>query len=90
MARKDKPLTAKSSVGDWLAHPIGGQLFRELLAEAGQDESVLRPVRLFSLQRLVAMSKGQFPQATVDEMVLKVNGGVAPEDDGLARLTQPQ
>jgi NAD(P)-dependent dehydrogenase (short-subunit alcohol dehydrogenase family) len=76
-----KPLTAKSSVGDWLAHPVGGQLLRDLLAKGGQDESVLKPVRLFSLQRLVAMSKGQFPQDLVDEMVTTVNGGVVPVDD---------
>jgi NAD(P)-dependent dehydrogenase (short-subunit alcohol dehydrogenase family) len=76
-----KPLTAKSSVGDWLAHPVGGQLLRDLLAKGGQDESVLKPVRLFSLQRLVAMSKGQFPQDLVDEMVATVNGGVIPVED---------
>jgi NAD(P)-dependent dehydrogenase (short-subunit alcohol dehydrogenase family) len=76
--KADKPLTAKSSVGDWLAHPVGGKLMRDMLAEGGQDESALKPVRLFSLQRLVALSKGQFPQETVDQMVATVNGGVAP------------
>lgn len=78
MAQADKPLTAKSSVGDWLAHPKGGALLRSMLAEAGQSESVLKPVRLFSLQRLVQLSKGQFPQEVVDSMVAEVNGGVAP------------
>lgn len=78
MAKADKPLTAKSSVGDWLAHPQGGALLRSMLAEAGQSESVLKPVRLFSLQRLVQLSKGQFPQEVVDSMVAEVNGGVAP------------
>jgi NAD(P)-dependent dehydrogenase (short-subunit alcohol dehydrogenase family) len=83
MAKKDKPLTAKSSVGDWLAHPVGGPLLRELLAQGGQDESALKPVRLFSLQRLVALSQGKFPQEVVDDMVSKVNGGVVPveQDD---------
>lgn len=78
MAKADKPLTAKSSVGDWLAHPQGGALLRALLAEGGQDESALKPVRLFSLQRLVQLSKGRFPQEVVDSMVAEVNGGVAP------------
>jgi len=59
---KDKPLTAKSSVGDWLKHPVGGDLLRDLLAKGGQTEKALAPVRLFPLQRLVALSKGQFPQ----------------------------
>lgn len=81
MAKKDKPLTAKSSIGDWLAHPVGGPLFRDLLAQGGQDEKVLRPVRLFSLQRVASMSQGAMPQELIDELVLKANGGVAPEVD---------
>ena len=81
MAGKDKPLTAKSSVRDWLKHPTGGPLLRAMLAEGGMDESVLRPVRLFSLQRLVSMSQGQLSQSVVDDMVLKANGGVAVVDD---------
>ena len=78
MAKKDKPLTAKSSIGDWLAHPVGGVMFREMLAQSGQDEKVLAPVRLFSLQRVASMSKGMMPQELIDDMVLKANGGVAP------------
>lgn len=87
MAKKDKPLTGKSSVGDWLNHPVGGPLLRDLLAKSGQDESALRPVRLFSLQRLVSLSQGKFPQELVDEMVATVNGGVVPvetEEDAQA------
>ncbi|WAB82568.1 SDR family NAD(P)-dependent oxidoreductase [Microcella daejeonensis] len=80
MAKADKPLTAKSSVGDWLAHPQGGALLRSMLAEAGQSESVLKPVRLFSLQRLVQLSQGKFPQEVVDSMVAEVNGGIAPDE----------
>jgi len=85
MAKADKPLTAKSSIGDWLKHPVGGPLLRAMLAEGGQDEKALAPVRLFSLQRLVAMSQGMLKQEVVDELVAKANGGVAPvvseEDD---------
>lgn len=83
MAKKDKPLTAKSSVGDWLKHPVGGPLLRAMLAEGGQSESALTPVKLFSLQRLVAMSQGMLKQEVVDDLVAKANGGVAPveEDD---------
>jgi NAD(P)-dependent dehydrogenase (short-subunit alcohol dehydrogenase family) len=83
MAKKDKPLTAKSSVGDWLKHPVGGPLLRAMLAEGGQSESALTPVKLFSLQRLVAMSQGMLKQEVVDDLVAKANGGVAPvEEDG--------
>src|SRR3954471_12429712 len=81
MAKKDKPLTAKSSVGDWLKHPVGGPLLRAMLAEGGQSESALTPVKLFSLQRLVAMSQGMLKQEVVDDLVAKANGGVAPEEE---------
>lgn len=35
MANNDKPLTGKSSIGDWLNHPVGGHLIREMLAKGG-------------------------------------------------------
>ena len=78
MARKDRPLTAKSSIGDWLNHPVGGEIFRAMLAEAGQDEKVLRPARMLSLQRVAGMSQGMMSQEVVDDMVLRANGGLAP------------
>lgn len=81
MAKKDKPLTAKSSVGEWLKHPVGGPLLRAMLAEGGQSESALTPVKLFSLQRLVAMSQGMLKQEVVDDLVAKANGGVAPVEE---------
>lgn len=38
---KDKALTAKSSIGAWLKHPVGGPILRDLLAQGGQKESAL-------------------------------------------------
>lgn len=81
MAKQDKPLTAKSSINEWLKHPVGGPLIREMLAAGGQDEKALKPVGLFSLQRLVALSQGQMPQSVVDDLVLRANGGTAPVDE---------
>lgn len=81
MAASEKPLTGKSSIKDWLAHPVGGPLLRDMLARGGQNESALKPVRLFALQRLVPLSQGKLPQAAIDAMVAQVNGGTAPEDD---------
>lgn len=80
---KDKALTAKSSVGTWLKHPIGGPLIRQLLAQAGVDEKVLAPVKLLPLQSLVAMSQGQMPQSLVDELVEKANSGDPSVIEGL-------
>ena len=78
MRDPNRPLTATSSVGDWLDHPVGGPLLRELLAQGGQDESALKPVRLFALQRLVTLSQGKMPQSVIDDLVAKANGGVTP------------
>jgi len=73
------PLSASSSIEAWLSHPVGGGLLRELLAQGGQDESALAPVRSFSLQRLAGMSQGAMPQTVVDDLVIRANGGVMPE-----------
>lgn len=71
-------LTVDSSVSEWLEHPVGGAIFRDMLHKAGQDEKVLRPVRRLSLKRLISMSHGQFTQAMADEMVRKANAGEMP------------
>ena len=71
-------LTAESSVADWLNHPAGGTIFRDMLRQEGQDESVLRPVRRLSLHRLMKLSKGQFTQAALDDMVRRANSTPAP------------
>jgi NAD(P)-dependent dehydrogenase (short-subunit alcohol dehydrogenase family) len=81
---KDKALTAKSSVGAWLKHPIGGPLIRQLLAEGGVDEKVLTPVKLLPLQNLVSMSQGKMPQSLVDDLVEKANSGDLSVLEGLA------
>lgn len=85
MATKDTALTARSSVGTWIDHPVGGPLLRAMLAEAGRDAGDLRPVRMFSLQRLVALSKGLLTQEVVDDLVRRAEAGeVLPEVGGAA------
>lgn len=79
MAAESKPLTANSPVGEWLAHPEGAPLLRELLAQAGFDEQVLAPVRQLPLQQLVDMSQGSLPQDVVDGLVRSANGGTMPD-----------
>ncbi len=71
-------LSAESSVADWLNHPVGGAIFRDLLRQEGQDESVLRPVRRLSLHRLMKLSKGQFTQEALDDMVRRANSTPVP------------
>jgi len=81
MTTNDRPLTGSTSIGDWLDHPEGGALVREVLGQGGAfDESSLAPVRGLPLQQLVALSQGQLPQAVVDDLVLRANDGVFPEE----------
>ena len=74
-------LTASSTIRAWLEHPEGGALVRQVLGSGGSfDEAQLAPVLDLPLQQLVVMSQGQLPQSVVDDLVLRANGGVAPED----------
>ena len=73
-----KVLTASSSVGEWLDHPVGGDLVRGLLAQSGASEEMFAPLKALPLQQLVAISQGQLQQSVIDSMVLQVNGGTMP------------
>lgn len=74
------PLTGKSKIETWLNDPLGGPLIRELLAQGGQDEGSLAPVKTFPLQQLVALSQGKMPQSVIDSLVLRANDGVMPAE----------
>ncbi|GGS85878.1 hypothetical protein GCM10010156_50620 [Planobispora rosea] len=83
MTQESKPLTANSSIGEWLDRPGGGPLIREMLAQGGFDEQVLAPVRQLPLQQMVVLSRGALSQEVVDDLVRRANGGVIPvEQDG--------
>ncbi len=73
-----KPLTANSTIADWLTDPAGGPLVRGLLAQTGASETMLAPIKGLRLQQLVALSQGQLPQSVVDDLVLQANGGSIP------------
>lgn len=79
-AGPSRALTAASSIRTWLEHPEGGPLVRQLLAASGADADALTPVLSLPLQQLVVMSQGAMPQSVVEDLVLRANGGVAPED----------
>lgn len=74
-------ITARSTIADWLDHPVGGKLLRDLLAAGGKDESALNPVRSLSLQRIADMRPDMLDREQVKAMVLEANGGVTPADD---------
>lgn len=69
------PITSGATVGEWLAHPSGGPLLREMLAKSNMDESVLGPARGIPLGQLVALSQGRLSQDVVDDLVSRANVG---------------
>ena len=73
-----KTLTGDDSIKTWLAHPVGGPIIRDLLAQAGQDPDVLKPVSRLAIKRLVKLSKGQFSQQMVDDLVARAAAGDVP------------
>ena len=68
-------LSADSTIREWLDHPVGGKIFRDMLAEAGQNERVLTPVKGWSLKRVAGMSQGKMSDEMIDDMVQKANTG---------------
>jgi hypothetical protein len=81
MSRPQTALTSKTAIGRWLDDPVGGPLIRELLGQGGFDERRLDPVRSLALQQLVDLSQGRLPQAVIDDLVIRANGGVVPAEE---------
>ena len=52
MAPSPTALSGDSSVGTWIDHPVGGPIIRDLLAQAGQDPDVMRPVRRLAIKQI--------------------------------------
>ncbi|WP_394525573.1 SDR family NAD(P)-dependent oxidoreductase [Paenarthrobacter nicotinovorans] len=74
--------TSANTIAEWLDSPTTGPLIRGLLEQSGASEERLAPVRGLPLQQLIALSQGALTQSTIDEIVLKANGGVAPSAVG--------
>ncbi|MET2011491.1 SDR family NAD(P)-dependent oxidoreductase [Microbacterium chocolatum] len=76
--RAPKPLTADTSIADWLADPVGNAILTDLLAQAGQTPDAFKPVRRFAIKRLVALSRGAFTQEMLEEIVRRAQAGETP------------
>jgi NAD(P)-dependent dehydrogenase (short-subunit alcohol dehydrogenase family) len=75
---KSTRLTGDSSIGTWLDDPIGGPIMNELLAQAGQNASVMKPVRRLALKRLIKLSQGAFTAEMIDDLVARAAAGEVP------------
>jgi NAD(P)-dependent dehydrogenase (short-subunit alcohol dehydrogenase family) len=67
------PLTPDSTVGEWLDHPVGGPLLRQMVRQHGQDPAMLRTLRNFSMAKLSDMSGGAMPLDQVEALAAQVN-----------------
>jgi NAD(P)-dependent dehydrogenase (short-subunit alcohol dehydrogenase family) len=87
-----KTLTGDDSIKTWLEHPVGGPIIRDLLAQAGQNPDVMKPVQRLAIKRLVKLSKGQFSQQMVDDLVARAAAGDVPGEaaDAAASTGAPE
>ncbi|WP_326655921.1 glycoside hydrolase family 3 C-terminal domain-containing protein [Streptomyces sp. NBC_00385] len=68
-----RPLGMASSVGEWLAHPEGAPLLRDLLnttkgSALGTDPEISRMIESLPLERLLAMSAGRMDAAPLSRL----------------------
>jgi beta-glucosidase len=68
------PISAANTVREWLDHPVAGPLLRDLMGGPTFDEDVLASVFDLPLRQLVPLSGGQFPQSTLDALVVRAGG----------------
>ncbi|MCK9792466.1 SDR family NAD(P)-dependent oxidoreductase [Isoptericola sp. 4D.3] len=82
-------LSASSTVGEWLDHPVGGPVLGGVLEQAGASAEALAPARNLPLEQLVTLSNGQFPAEMVDGLVAAylAQASEGDEADGAAVST---
>ncbi|MBD5382653.1 glycoside hydrolase family 3 N-terminal domain-containing protein [Clavibacter sepedonicus] len=64
------PVTAESTVREWLDHPVGGPELRAALG--GVEEDMLADAFGLSLERMAFYSQGAIPGSLVDDLVERV------------------
>jgi beta-glucosidase len=79
-------LTAESTIGEWLNHPIGGQILAGALAQAGDagiagmlaDPSLMRMAESMPLNRVAAFPGSPVTSDQIDQLVAAANGAAVP------------
>lgn len=85
MTDENTALTANSTIGAWLQHPVGEKIIRGIAAQAGMDDHALAVLRKVPLGLLIA-SSGNTPEGLIDSLVAQANDGRVPSDDEAAGL----
>ncbi len=81
MAHRDLPLNGHRTIKEWLEHPTGGPVMREVFSRAGVEEAAIAQMMSLPLGGLPGLSQGRFPQELVDQLILAANDGVVPEEE---------
>ena len=86
MTESVRPLTGRTSIGDWQSSAVGAPLLSSFLESKGIDEASLAPVARLSLEGFVEVSRGHVTQGDVDDLVRDANEGelVVDENDAAA------
>jgi len=74
--------TGDSKISEWLAHPVAGDVLREMLAEAGQNEKVFGAVKRLAFKKLIKMSGGRFTQEMLDGLIAETERRMAEIEAG--------
>lgn len=79
-------LTAESTLGEWLKHPVGGAILSGALAQMGDsamagmlaDPSLMRMVESMPLNRVAAFPGSPVTSEQLDQLVAAANGAAVP------------
>jgi hypothetical protein len=74
-------LTADTTIGEWLDHPVGGAVLRAFLAHAGTSAESLAPLKGVPLRQLVALSQGSMPESAIDTLIDAARTGFDERED---------
>jgi len=78
-------LSAQSTIGAWLDHPVGSQIVAGIAGQAGIDDTALRLMRNIPLGRLLSAA-GEPPEDLIESLESRVNGGTPPDPDSVTGL----
>lgn len=86
MTEAVRPLTGRTSIGDWQSSSVAAPLLSTFLERKGIDEASLAPVARLFLEGFVEVSRGHVTQGDVDDLVRDANEGelVVGENDAAA------
>ncbi|MDN4478799.1 SDR family NAD(P)-dependent oxidoreductase [Demequina sp. SYSU T00039] len=72
-------LSGDTKIADWLSHPYGGPVIRQMLVDSGQSEKAMNPVKRFSMNKLIKISGGRFTQDTLDDLIARAEAAAAAD-----------